>query len=1060
MPLQPYFGGADACLVKFSADGTPQSVNIWGSSMNDIPYDVCVDRKGNVWVAGRTEGSFDGEANAGYPDAFLTKFSPDGSRLLTRFMGGFYEDGAFGVCADPAGCIYVAGYEGNTNGGRNATLTKFAPIFDSSSDTLNAAPTVMGGAGSERANTTDATAEPGEPAHGGAGGPYHSVWWKVEAGIDGMLQLNTRGSDFDTVLAVYTNSVQANLITAYGTARKAAVQANNLVCIGSNDNGDGNATSSALAIPVLPGQTYYIAIDGSAASDVGTAALAWEYTGWTLSVDSENPGANVAIEVQPDTAQTNVALTPFTHTYFGGTVVRLSAPTEEGGVPFSHWFADGSLAGTNATLELCITSNCSVKAVYGAAPQCSLGVQSASPDHGVSIVALSNDVHGLTGGETPLMLSYCSNASVQLIAPASASGNQFARWDVDGSNAGSSATLTLCVQGDLVANAVYTPDATRVHTLNVLSLNPAGGVDIGVAPEDVSNAGDDVTPFTRSFPNATDVILSAPASAGCNTFSHWERDGAIYTSENAVALTVTTGATLRAVYTLMPYRSLTVLAENPVMGVPITISLADTNGNSSGATPCVRTFVMNQTVSLTAPDRAGGNTFFQWEVDGNAYGGSSTITLPMNASHTARAVYGRTLQREWTVIAGSSTDDFGSAIASDNAGNIYVAGASAGAFGGTTLLGGDDAVIAKYGSGGNRIWAQLIGSASNDAAAGVLCDGVGNIYVAGTTEGDFNGQANAGGLDAFLAKYDDAGQHLWTRIFGTSEDDSAAGVCADPDGNVYVAGTTYGTFGGDADLFVVKYTPDGSNVWTRIWGSADADNAVGIAAGSNGIFVAGHTLGMIDGQTNAGNGDVCLTLLNMAGTLQWTRLWGSPECEMPSSVAVDNQGCALVVATTFATQQPNGVDTGSSDCQMIKVNGAGDTVWVRQWGSPRGDTSAGVCVGGNNDVYACGSAGAVMDGEVYAGFEDVFVTRFSAAGERQLSRLWGSDQTENGAGITVDSLGNVYVVGATAGSFHKGSNAGGFDICLSKYSEVPEPAVCGVALLAGLLLNLTIRRRK
>ncbi len=74
---------------------------------------------------------------------------------------------------------------------------------------------------------------------------------------------------------------------------------------------------------------------------------------------------------------------------------------------------------------------------------------------------------------------------------------------------------------------------------------------------------------------------------------------------------------------------------------------------------------------------------------------------------------------------------------------------------------------------------------------------------------------NAGGVDAFLAKFDGSGAQLWTRQTGTAVDDYGYGVCVDAAGNAYVAGSTDGAMdgnvsGGGTDIFVVKYQGDGT----------------------------------------------------------------------------------------------------------------------------------------------------------------------------------------------------------------------------------------------------------
>ena len=71
-------------------------------------------------------------------------------------------------------------------------------------DFTNATPLIQN-SGSVFGTNVNATAEAGEPAHAGAG-PYASAWWSFVPCTNGTMNIDTHGSDFDTVLAMYTGS--------------------------------------------------------------------------------------------------------------------------------------------------------------------------------------------------------------------------------------------------------------------------------------------------------------------------------------------------------------------------------------------------------------------------------------------------------------------------------------------------------------------------------------------------------------------------------------------------------------------------------------------------------------------------------------------------------------------------------------------------------------------------------------------------------------------------------------------------------------------------------------
>jgi C1A family cysteine protease len=99
----------------------------------------------------------------------------------------------------------------------------------------------------------NATAQPGEPAHAGATAS-HSVWWTWTAPGAGVVTVNTLGSSFDTVLAVYTGSIVTNLTS-----------------VASNDDANGQRTSS-LTFNATAGAAYQLAVDGYGGA-VGTVVL-------------------------------------------------------------------------------------------------------------------------------------------------------------------------------------------------------------------------------------------------------------------------------------------------------------------------------------------------------------------------------------------------------------------------------------------------------------------------------------------------------------------------------------------------------------------------------------------------------------------------------------------------------------------------------------------------------------------------------------------------------------------------------------------------------------------
>ena len=109
-----------------------------------------------------------------------------------------------------------------------------------------------------------------------------------------------------------------------------------------------------------------------------------------------------------------------------------------------------------------------------------------------------------------------------------------------------------------------------------------------------------------------------------------------------------------------------------------------------------------------------------------------------------------------------------------------------------------------------RLDTNICTSSKENGFALVLLDR--SIYVAGSTNGDLDGQSNSGDRDAFLIEYDGDGSKLWTQLLGSSYQDFARSVSAGADGSVYIAGFTDGpvldgqSHSGWGDAFISKYS--------------------------------------------------------------------------------------------------------------------------------------------------------------------------------------------------------------------------------------------------------------
>ena len=372
-------------------------------------------------------------------------------------------------------------------------------------------------------------------------------------------------------------------------------------------------------------------------------------------------------------------------------------------------------------------------------------------------------------------------------------------------------------------------------------------------------------------------------------------------------------------------------------------------------------------------------------VDGNGdvlVAGETAGALPGQSSAGGRDAFVRKYDAGgnelWTRQLGTSGDDGAYAVAVDSSGNVLVGGFTHGPLHGQTHAGGADAFLCKYDASGTLLWTRQLGSTVHDGVRAVSVDHQGHVFVAGVTLGALPGHSSSGSDDAFVRRYDANGGLVWSRQLGTSLNDQAFAVSADADGSVAVAGYTAGTLPGQMNLggqdaFVRRYDGAGNELWTRQFGTlSDSDHAYGTSVSPDGrIFVAGATRWALPGQPHAGEFDAFVRAYDPSGSAVWTRQFGTSNQELAYAVSVDANDRVLVAGAAWAAL-PGQLHSGGGDAFVRTYDASGDVLSTHQLGSSADDRALSVS-GHPNGIVVAGYTEGVLPGQTSAGRYDAFV---------------------------------------------------------------------------------------
>jgi len=446
----------------------------------------------------------------------------------------------------------------------------------------------------------------------------------------------------------------------------------------------------------------------------------------------------------------------------------------------------------------------------------------------------------------------------------------------------------------------------------------------------------------------------------------------------------------------------------------------------------------------------------------------------------------------WSTYLGGSGDDGGWAgIAVDSAGNVFVTGntnSSGWVSGGynTTFSGGADAFVVKLSGSGAHLWSTYLGGSGDDYGCGIAADGVGNVFVSGTTgssgwvSGGWDTTYNGGYCNAFVVKLSGSGEHLWSTYLGGGGDFVDFGIAVDGAGNVFVSGDTMSsgwvsgggdtTFNGGWDAFVVKLSGEGVHLWSTYVGGSDADGGNDIAVDNAGnVFVTGNTSssGWVSGgfdTTFHGGGslpmDAYVAKLSASGVHLWSTYLGGSNDDNGYGIATDGAGNVFVTGYTMSSGWVSGgFDTtlgGSGDAFVVKLSESGSHLWSTYLGGSSDETGCGIAVDGAGNAFVTG--GTRSSDWVSGGFDttldgsvDAFLAKLSGNGAHLWSTYLGGSSGDYGYAIAVDGAGNVLVMGGTGSS---GWVSGGFD---TTYNGGQLDAFVAKIIDSGPLLTGSLR---
>lgn len=400
----------------------------------------------------------------------------------------------------------------------------------------------------------------------------------------------------------------------------------------------------------------------------------------------------------------------------------------------------------------------------------------------------------------------------------------------------------------------------------------------------------------------------------------------------------------------------------------------------------------------------------------------------------------------WGTWFGGEGDDSVNAVDVDDVGMSYSTGRTAGFISTVTsgphqndFAGGDaDAFLIKIAPHGSRLFATYFGGEGDDEGLGIDVDNYYRVRVVGRTTSvagiasDSAAQSgNAGGDDAFIARFDSTGNLIWSTCIGGGLDDRALAVRAMAEGHAIVCGTTLSsdlldTLGitpvqahaDSADAFALWIDDGGQVIKATFLGGEAGDALVAVALFPNSTaYLVGYTrsaTGISDSTSLSGPRDGWICAVDTALNVLWSKYVGGAGDDALTGIArrsVDLVACGYASPPEPPDTVPSPIN-GTMDALILRLQPEGHIDSISHHGGMGMDRATGISsstfgsyfVSGVREDFEFVQIDTVVVDTISPG-EQAFLLGFSHAHALAFDRSHGGEAEEvaNGVGAYASS---------------------------------------------------------
>lgn len=392
-----------------------------------------------------------------------------------------------------------------------------------------------------------------------------------------------------------------------------------------------------------------------------------------------------------------------------------------------------------------------------------------------------------------------------------------------------------------------------------------------------------------------------------------------------------------------------------------------------------------------------------------------------------------------------------------------------------SVNGTQDMFLCKYDPNGALLWAYQFGGSNHDQGYALATDQSGNVYMAGHFQGsvDFDPTANvtlfnaSGATDIAIVKLNANGGFVWAQRIGGSDYDIVESIAIDVNNSLLVTGsfrqtvdfdpgpgtqnlTANGTF--NDDIFILKMTSGGSFVWVKQFGAMGLDHPYDLTTDASGnIYAGGYFEQTVDFDPGSGVANLAATLgsdafilkLDGNGDYTWAKAYGGNMADEIYGITTDANGNVFAIGDFWSASVTFGSTTltsaGQSEAVLCKHDASGNLLWAAAISGSDVQTGRVIRTDTAGYIYVCGYFNGPTDFDPGAGTasqsgaENAYLAKLDANANLVWYTSIGAAGTDDAMTMQLDDSANIYIGGYFENTVDFDFNSGTFNLAASGY---------------------------